>query len=214
MKGKLITFEGIDFSGKSVQARILYDRLLREWAQGEKDRVLMFREPGGTAISERIRDILLDRSLTEMDPVTELLLYSAARSQLITEKIIPALQAGKIVICDRFYDSSTAYQGYGRGISLDIILQAHRIATHGVKPDLTLVIDLDPAKAAERQRRSARKVDRMEAEDRDFYIRVREGFLKIAGQEPDRVKIIAGNRRINEIAEEVWATVQPILPKE
>ena len=121
MSGLLITFEGIDFCGKSVQSRLLYDKLQNHFGKGEKDRVLLLREPGGTIISEKIRDILLDCSLKMMNSVTELLLYEAARSQLIAEIIVPALAKKKVVICDRFYDSTTAYQGYGRGIQINMI---------------------------------------------------------------------------------------------
>lgn len=210
-RGRLITLEGIDFSGKSLQAQLLYDRLVREWARGDSGKVLLFREPGGTRISERVRDILLDAQLKEMHPVTEMLLYSAARSQLIAEKILPALQEGRVVLCDRFYDSTTAYQGYGRGIPLDVVKKAHEIATHGLRPDLTLVIDVSPEEAERRQENAGRRRDRMESEEREFYRRVREGYLALAREEPGRVIIVPGERDPEEIAGEIWQAVQKIL---
>jgi len=213
MRGVLITLEGIDFSGKSLQGTLLADRLVREWAGGDSERILQFREPGGTRISERVREILLDPDLTEMHPVTELLLYSAARSQLIAEKILPALEAGKVVLCDRFYDSSTAYQGYGRDLPLQTVMAAHSIATHGIRPDLTLVFDIPPEVAEERQRQAGRRRDRMESEARQFYEKVREGYREIARREPDRVVIIPGDRDPDEIAAEVWQHVSRILPE-
>ncbi|HDK35311.1 MAG TPA: dTMP kinase, partial [Bacteroidetes bacterium] len=137
-KGFFITIEGIDFSGKSLQVQKLIDQLERldfsvQW----------FREPGGTPLSEKIREILLDHSYGEMQSVTELLLYSAARAQLVHEKILPLLREGNIVICDRFADSSTAYQGYGRNIPLDLVFKAHEIAVGNLKPALTFLLDID-----------------------------------------------------------------------
>lgn len=213
MRGVLITLEGIDFSGKSLQGKLLYDRLVKEWAGGRPEFVLQFREPGGTRISERVREILLDPDLAEMHPVTELLLYSAARSQLVAEKIIPALRAGRVVLCDRFHDSSTAYQGYGREISLETVENAHAIATHGIRPDLTLVFDVDPEVAEKRQIQAGRRRDRMELEARQFYRRVREGYLAIAQKEPDRVVVLPGEGDVEKIAAEVWRHVVKILPQ-
>ena len=213
MRGVLISLEGIDFSGKSLQGKLLYERLVRDWAGGKQELVLQFREPGGTRISERVREILLDRNLTEMHPVTELLLYSAARSQLVAEKIIPALKTGKVVLCDRFHDSSTAYQGYGRNLPLEVVEKAHSIATHGIVPDLTLVFDLPPEVAEKRRIQAGRDRDRMEAETGQFYRRVRQGFLAIAQKEPERVVVLRADRDVDEIAEEVWQRVLHVLPE-
>lgn len=207
VKGLLITFEGIDFCGKSVQAGLLYDRLVAYFNQ-QREKVLLLREPGGSEISERIRSILLDKSLHMMDAITEMLLYDAARSQLIAEVILPALQKNRIVICDRFFDSTTAYQGYGRGISLDVIRNAHEIAIHGVIPDRTFVIDLDPQIALVRQEKAGRARDRMELEDDEFHSKVRNGFLAIARQEPHRISVIRGDDSVNAISDQIWKIVQ------
>ncbi len=206
--GLLITLEGIDFSGKSSQAQLLFDKLREKVGTANQDSVLLLREPGGTPISERIRAILLDRSLSMMAPMTELLLYEAARTQLIAEIILPALEKGQLVICDRFYDSSTAYQGYARGIPLTTIKQAHEIATLGIRPDVTFVIDLDPIIAMMRQKNAGRNVDRMESEGLAFYQSVRQGFLQIAQEEPDRVIVVDGSQTIGAIFAEIWRIIQ------
>ncbi|HDL18250.1 MAG TPA: dTMP kinase [Bacteroidetes bacterium] len=207
MKGLLITFEGIDFCGKSVQARLLYHRLIA-YFNHDPAKVLLLREPGGSEISERIRAILLDKSLHMMNAITEMLLYEAARSQLIAEVILPALQKNRIVICDRFFDSTTAYQGYGRGIPLDVIRNAHEIAVHGVIPDRTFVIDLDPQIALIRQEKTGRARDRMELEDDEFHSKVRNGFLAIAREEPHRISVIRGDGSANAISDQIWKIVQ------
>jgi|Deesub1362B_J571_1020462.scaffolds.fasta_scaffold01553_4 dTMP kinase len=209
--GLFISLEGIDFSGKSLQCLRLREKLVREWADGDASRVLLFREPGGTEISERIREILLDRSLFQMDPHTELLLYAAARSQLVMEKIVPALREGHIVICDRFHDSTTAYQGYGRGIPLELIEKAHELGTHGILPDLTIVLDLPPERAFARQIKAHRSRDRMESEQLDFYRRVRDGFRQLASREPGRVKLVNADRPVEEISGEIWDMVWALI---
>ncbi len=209
-KGRLISFEGIDFCGKSVQAELLYKKI--EESFDIKDcSVCLFREPGGSIISELIREILLDRSLTMMNSYTELLLYSASRSQLIAEKIIPELNRGSIVICDRFFDSTVAYQGYGRSIELDKIKMANHIATHGVKPNITLIIDVEPQLAANRQQKAGLNRDRLENEKLSFHQKVRVGYLQLAVNEPDRVKIIDGNDKIEEISKKVWQLIESDL---
>jgi len=211
VKGLLITFEGIDFCGKSVQSKLLLDRLKNHFKDSLKEKILLLREPGGTIISEKIREILLDRSLEMMNPITEMLLYEAARSQLIAEIILPALQEEKIIVCDRFYDSTTAYQGFGRSLSLDMIYKAHKIATHGVVPDVTFVIDLDPTIAKERQKNAGRLRDRMELEDHGFHKKVRNGFLKIAKEEPKRVLVINGDQKKEEISDQIWNIIKEFL---
>ncbi|MFQ5638163.1 MAG: dTMP kinase [bacterium] len=203
MKGFLITFEGIDSSGKSVQANLLKERLLSKNLP-----VIFLREPGGTEISERIREVLLDTKHQEMDRKTELLLYSAARSQVVAERIIPHLQQAGIVICDRLYDSTTAYQGYGRQIDLGFIKKIHNFVTEGITPDLTFLIDLDPAEATKRKAKSGMRIDRLEGEKKAFHERVRSGYLKIAEQEPERFVIVDGARAVSVIHEEIYQFVR------
>lgn len=194
----LITFEGIDFTGKTTQANLLAQRLRREGYPVE-----LFSDPGGTSISERIRELLLDKG-NDFSPESELLLYSASRVQLVREKILPALREGKIVICDRFYDSTTAYQGYGRGLDLGLIERINRFVCQGIVPGVTFLLDLDPQEAM--KRKSGFK-DRMEGQDLDFHRRVREGYLKIARREPSRVVVLQGERAIGELKEIVWEIV-------
>ncbi len=213
MTGLLVSFEGIDFCGKSVQSRLLFNKLEKFFGKNGQTKVLLLREPGGTLISEEVRKILLNRSLKMMDPITELLLYESARSQLIAEIIIPALNKNEVVICDRFFDSTTAYQGYGREISLEIIKNAQKIAVHDVCPDVTFVIDLDPIIARRRQKKAGRSRDRLELEDFEFHNKVRRGFLKIAKKEKNRVTLINGDKKIEEISELVWSVVKTHLAR-
>lgn len=202
-----ITFEGIDFSGKSTQIRLLEQRL-RE----RGDSVLLVREPGGTAISEKIRAILLDRAHDAMDDVTEFLLFSASRSQLVRETIVPALASGAHVIADRFHDSSTAYQGYGRGLDILAIESVHRIATHGLMPDLTFFIDIPVDAGFERRNATERAIDRMEAADRMFFERIRAGYLLLAKEHGSRFVRIDGMLPINDIADTIWSIIRHHLP--
>lgn len=183
MSGVLITFEGGEGSGKSTQLARFVDRL----KAAELD-VLLLREPGGTRVGEVVRAALLDPAHVEMDPWAELLLYEASRAQLVAEHIRPALAEGVVVVCDRFYDSSTAYQGYGRGLPLNEVQELNRIATGGLVPDLSIVLDLDPAAGLERATRGG--ADRLEAEAIDFHTRLREGYLAIAAAEPERCVVI------------------------
>ncbi len=205
MNGMLITFEGIDFCGKSVQIEQLIGRL-----QQHRIPYILLREPGGTIIAEKIRDVLLTREAETMSPITEYLLYSAARAQLVRQQIEPALERGWLVICDRFADSSTAYQGYGRGIDLKLVQQINAFATNGITPQLTFLIDID-LEEMERRKQHGRTLDRMENEQRSFFERVRQGFLKMAAQEAERFYLIDGKRTIHSIAEEVWTQVQQRL---
>jgi dTMP kinase len=169
----LITFEGIDGSGKSTQIE-----QLRNFLQKQDRKTVTFREPGGTAVSEKIRSILLDSSL-EPDSITELFLFSAARSQLMSEKVLPLLEKGHIVILDRFYDSTTAYQGYGReDLDLADIHHINKIASHHTSPDLTFYLKISLHEG--RKRSTGNVPDRMEQSDDDFYKRVIEGFEELA----------------------------------
>jgi dTMP kinase len=197
-----ITFEGLDFSGKSTQVGLLADALSQSGAK-----TLVLRDPGGTAIGERIRAVLLDRELLDMSDFTELFLFSASRSQLVQEVIKPALQRGTIVICDRFYDSTTAYQGWGRGLSLDAIRAINRVAADGLVPAITYFIDIPVPEIERRMLRQKTGADRMEMSGQAFYERARKGFLQLATEEP-RFEVIDGRMSIEEIRENVWNRFQ------
>ena len=190
-KGYFITFEGAEGSGKSTQIRKAVAFLKKKGRS-----VVMLREPGGTRISEAIRAILLDKDLKEMGPVTELLLYLAARAQIVHEKIIPALKKGEVVICDRFEDSTRAYQGFGRGLSLAAIEEASRLVRGTLKPDLTFVLDIDIAKGLARGGRH----DRIEREALSFHRRVRRGFLALAKKEPRRMVVLDTGKPIEWVS--------------
>ena len=197
-----ITFEGLDFSGKSTQVGLLSESLTKA---GLKNVVV--RDPGGTAIGERIRAILLDRKVLTMSDYTELFLFSASRSQLVHEVIKPTLESGTIVVLDRFYDSTTAYQGWGRGLPLDPISTINRLASHGLVPDITYFIDIPVEEVERRMVRHKAGADRMEMSGRAFYERVREGFLHLAGVEP-RFEVLDGMLGIQEIHTKVWSRFQ------
>jgi dTMP kinase len=182
MRGKFITFEGSEGCGKSTQSRMLADYL-----KCRGYRVLYLREPGGTKISEKIRGILLDAKNRQMSALTEMLLYMASRAQVVQEVIKPALQTGKIVICDRFLDSTLAYQGYGLGMDIKLIRGLGFFVLQGVKADLTILLDL-PVEKGLRHRRGQK--DRIEQRSLQYHARVRNGYLKIARAECTRVKIV------------------------
>ena len=182
MKGKFITFEGSEGSGKSTQSRLLY-----EYLKSKGYKVIYLREPGTTRISEKIRNILLDAKNNSMLPVCETLLYMASRAQLVDEVIRPAISGGKIVICDRFLDSTLAYQGYGLGIDINAIKRIGDFATQGIKPDLTIFLDL-PVKEGLRYRHSTK--DRIEKRSLAYHTKVRNGYLTLAAKEPGRIKIV------------------------
>lgn len=201
-KGLLITFEGIDGCGKSVQVRELAARLDHE----KRDYVIL-REPGGTTIAEKIRSILLEKSKESMSPVAEFLLFSAARAQLTEHVIIPELEKGKIVILDRFYDSSTAYQGYGRGIDLNFIEQVNKMATQGIEPDLTIFLDIPVDEMRRRMMKTGNKLDRMEDQDPEFFENVRAGYLKIAERNSERIHVLDGKSAIDILSNKIWKLV-------
>lgn len=202
-KGILITFEGIDGSGKTTQINELIHRLDQRNIEYQ-----LFREPGGTRIGEKIRDILLDNNHSNMLPITELLLYSASRYQLTMRSIVPALKAGKVVICDRFYDSTTAYQGYGREIDLEFIKRLNAVATESLIPDKTFILDISLEERL--QRLGKKNLDRLEREALAFHKKVREGFIAMAREEPERMILIDGNRPSEEISNEIWNHVKLI----
>lgn len=201
-KGIFITFEGIDASGKTTQARKAV-RYLREKGFD----VLFLREPGGEPVSERIRKILL-KSQSSVTPTTELMLYLASRSQLVEKKIIPALKSKKLVICDRFFDSTLAYQGFGRALDRKWIKDLNRKSTFGVKPDLTLLIDV-PLEVYLKRAKLKKNKDRLEKENLAFYRRIRRGYLEIAKQDKKRVKVIDGSGTISQ----TWAKVKELADK-
>lgn len=191
-----ITFEGLDFSGKSTQIQ-----LLKDYLEQQNQKVLIIREPGGTQISEKIRNLLLDKKNLEMDIKSELLLFAASRAQLVSEVIAPKLLDGYFVLSDRFHDSSIAYQGYGRGINLDFVTNLQKFVMAGTKPKLTFFIDLPLDKIEERKRKIDQgKLDRMEILDRNFFTNVRRGYLELADTN-ERFKIIDGTLSIEKIHE-------------
>jgi len=200
---RFISFEGIDFSGKSTQIQNLKDKLI-----ANSQKVIILREPGGTQISELIREILLDKNNLSMTSTTEMLLYSAARNQVLNEKIIPALEAGTFVIADRYVDSTTAYQGYGRQISMELIQQINHVATNDFLPSLTFFLDLSLEKMTLRQEKMNNEVDRLESAGNDFFNRVREGYLKIADTNNKRFKILNADMNIDNLSEEIWELVR------
>lgn len=203
--GIFISLEGIEGTGKSTQAKLLAEYLSKKGYDA-----ILTEEPGGTPISREIRRVLLSTKHDMMDSMTELLLYNAARIQHIKEKILPAIQRKKIVITDRFSDSTVAYQGYGRGISLKLIDSLDKIATGGMRPDLTILLDLD-VKTGLMRNKHINKVDRLELEDIKFHEKVRDGFLKLAAKEPRRIKIVKASKGIDEVHREIVKIVEKVL---
>jgi dTMP kinase len=196
MRGALITFEGVEGSGKSTQAELLFDALR---ARGIE--CALTREPGGTPIGERIRDILLDPACAEMHARTELLLYLASRNQHVREKLLPALSQGKVVISDRYSESSYAYQGRARDLTMQRVSRLNKYATGGLIPDLTIVVDVPPEVGRERMK--GETLDRLEAERQEFHCRVREAYLQLARRAPKRIRVLDGRRSQAELHNEV-----------
>ena len=201
-RGLFITVEGIDGCGKSTQAWLIAAAL-----EAAGHDVLRLREPGGVKISEQIRAILLDPANAEMGDVCELLLYEAARAQLVHQVIRPALAAGVTVVCDRFYDSTTAYQAFADGLDRNMVSQANELAVDGCRPDLTLVFDL-PVEDALRRRSGREAEDRLELKGLEFQERVAAGFRAVAADEPDRVKLIDAGGPIAEVFSGVAAELR------
>ena len=212
--GFLLTFEGVEGSGKSTQQALLARRL-----RGAGHTVLEVREPGGTPLGESLRPLLLHAPGVAPAPPAELFLYLASRAQLAAEVIGPALAAGRMVLCDRFVDSTAAYQGYGRGLDLELIARLNRLATAGVWPDLTVLMDLDPAAGLARLAGrmgagaggGADGLDRFEREALAFHRRVRDGYLALAGAEPNRFLVVDAAQDPAAIAASVWAQVEARL---
>jgi dTMP kinase len=197
----------MDGCGKSTQIRLLAERMRRDGHV-----VLETAEPGGTEIGSQIRSILLDANNRALAPTTEMLLYFACRAQNVDQWILPALERGEVALSDRFTDSTLVYQGCGRGLGVETVLTLDRIACRGLKPDLTLLIDIDLAtslaRAEARNIRGNRK-DRMEQQVAGFYEKVRDGYYALAASEPERFRIIDGNASVDVVAERVWQAVRP-----
>jgi len=203
---KFITLEGPDGSGKTTQAHLLV-----EWLRDQGHDVLPTREPGGTEIGNQIRDILHDSDNAAMDPRTEFLLYSASRAQHVSELILPSLAAGKLVVSDRYADSSLAYQGYGRGLDLEMLQKITDFATQSLKPDLTLYFDIAPGEGLQRRLISGEEWNRMDAEALAFHRRVRAGYLELAAAEEDRWVVLDANRPIEVVQSDVRAALGVLL---
>jgi len=209
MKGLFVTFEGIEGCGKTTQAELLRQNL-------EKDghRVVFTREPGGTKVGERIRDVLLDNRIRGMEPLTELFLYLASRAQHVQELVRPALEDGAIVVCDRFADASLAYQGAGRGIGISRVLMLNDAATSGLVPDYTILLDLPVELGLRRMSARAKgkyEQDRIEQEETDFHSRVRDAYLALAQKSSGRIEVFDGTGGKEELAEEILSSVRKIL---
>jgi len=200
-----ITFEGSDGSGKTTQIHLLEDYLHRN---GQN--VLVTREPGGTDIGERVRQVLLDMEHEKMHARTETLLFNAARAQLIEEKIRPALAAGNVVLCDRFADSTVAYQGYGREQDIEELERLIDFATGGLRPDLTVYLDLPPEEGI--RRKLADYQNRLDVQGLSFYRRVKGGYLRLIAQEPQRWAVIDASRPRDQVHQDIVLAVQPKLP--
>lgn len=194
MRGWFITFEGPDGSGKTTQLQHL-----APWLVSQGLTVVTTREPGGTRVGERIRDVLHDCAHTEMTAEAEILLYSASRAQLVGELIRPAIAAGNVVLCDRFYDSTFAYQGYGRGLSLADLREITHFATQGLTPDLTLYLDVPPEIGLQRREASGEALNRLDREALDFHHRVRAGYLELIEANPARWRRIDATGTPEEI---------------
>ncbi len=206
MKAMFITFEGPEGSGKSTVLSAVQKKL--------KDKsidVMATREPGGIRISEQIRNVILDVHNTEMDARTEALLYAASRRQHLMEKIWPALEQGKVVLCDRFIDSSLAYQGYGRKLGTDKIMEINEFAIESRMPDLTIFIDLPPSVGLDRVFDNHRNVDRLDLESLDFHERVYVGYKELIKKYPDRIKVVDGNRSIDDVVDDVLSLIDTLF---
>lgn len=193
-----ITFEGPEGSGKSTQIKLAHQFLMERGVP-----VLQTREPGGTSIGNQIRETVHHVKNTQMSPVAELLLYSASRAQLVAELILPALDDGKVVLCDRFADSTLAYQGYGRGLDLTMLTTITQYATQGLKPHLTLFFDIDVQAGINRRTNGGEEMNRLDLESIHFHERVREGYHQLAKAEPERWLCIDADRPVEIIQEEV-----------
>ena len=205
-KGYFMTFEGTDGAGKSTQLKAAQEVLEALGYQ-----TLTLREPGGTPLGEAIRKLVLDPAYTDTAAETELMLMCAARAQLVQTVIQPALEKGVAVICDRFADSTIAYQGYGRGLDLQAVQQVLQVATAGIRPDRTILLDADPQQIVTRRKAEQ---DRIEAEALTFQTSVREGFRAIAEQEPERIRVLDANRNVDDLQAEIANIIKEDLEDE
>ena len=208
-RGCFITFEGVDGTGKTTHVEKLAAEL-----KSEGKKVVMLREPGGTQIGEQIRQILLKREHQAMADVSELFLFAAARAQLVREVIRPALERGEHVLCDRFIDSTVAYQGYGRGLDIDLVKKVNNAAVGETRPDLTIWIDIESGELAMRlgKRNTDNKSDRLDLESNEFRTRVRDGYAKIQEEEPDRVLRVLSMPDIEDTYEQIIDCVRREIP--
>ena len=200
-----ITFEGEEGSGKSSQAQALLI-----WLSSKQIPAILTHEPGGTELGEKISDLVKWAQETTISPMTELLLFNASRAQHVNDVIRPALKESKVVICDRFDDSTTAYQSYGRGLDLDMVKQVNNTATGGLRPNLTILLDISIEDGL--ARKSGEKLDRFEQEDIDFHRKVREGYLKMADEEPERWLVINAMQSRKQISDSIRERVGTLLP--
>lgn len=203
----LVTFEGIDFSGKSTQATLFFERLRSGGTPAQ-----FVRDPGGTAIGEKIRSILLDNSNSGMNERTELFLFSASRSQLVAEQILPFLKKGMVVVCDRFYDSTTAYQGGGRGLSIETLDVVNNCSAFGLVPDATYLFDIEIDELERRHAGGKGSKDRMESNTREFYERVRRAYLHLAASQ-SRFLVLEGTQPVSTLHDQVWRHFEKLAGK-
>jgi dTMP kinase len=209
-KGLFITVEGPEGAGKSTILTELYNQLVQDGFD-----VVQTREPGGISIAEQIREVILNTKNTEMDKRTEALLYAAARRQHLVEKVIPAPEEGKIVICDRFIDSSLAYQGNARGIGMEEVMNINQFAIEDKMPDLTLYFDIDPEEGLKRiAKHNGREVNRLDLESVDFHTRVREGYQKLMKQYPNRIQVIDASQSKEAVFGDAYGIVTDYLNKQ
>ena len=198
-KGAFITLEGPEGSGKTTIVK-----MIEKYLSENNIEYISTREPGGINISEQIRDVILNKDNVAMDARTEALLYVASRRQHLAERVIPAIKEGKVVICDRFIDSSLAYQGYARGIGIDEVMAINEFAIDGYMPDLTLYLDIEPEEGLKRiSKNNEREVNRLDLEALDFHKKVREGYFKLLERYPNRIKKINANQPVDKVFEEV-----------
>ncbi len=202
MSGLFVTFEGIDGCGKSTQVAMAATAL-----KNKKLPYLVTREPGGTNIAEQIRTVLLSPDNSQMSNECEALLYFAARAQHCREVIGPALARGEVVLCDRFQEATFAYQGFGRGFSMDTLLQLNAFSTSGIEPALTFIFDVDVDVSIERLKKSDKLPDRLESSGRDFFMRVREGYLALARKNPQRIVLLQGSETMDGLSKKVLDSI-------
>ncbi|MDQ0856833.1 dTMP kinase [Bacillus sp. V2I10] len=207
MKGIFITFEGPDGAGKTTILNMLSEEFREKGIEA-----VFTREPGGIRIAEQIREVILNKENTEMDSRTEALLYAAARRQHIVEKVIPALNEGKLIICDRFIDSSLAYQGYAREIGVDDVYSINMFAIDGVMPEVTLYFDIEPERGLMRiSGNDGREVNRLDLEKMDFHLKVQQGYKHLIDKFPERIKVINADQSIAEVYHDVKEVLIPYL---